>query len=373
MKMIEETVGQFVASFQIETDFDKERNNLKRFRRDMSTHNHVTAPYVFRRWSSKTVMTMEFMRFEKVSSLIERATLARASKKIQAPVGPLDAKDARADVVNRTVDHIARAFGIVVKPADVKLERAGDAWLAAVPSQHALYPLIKLSISDIGVIKHVLAPPILKDSEVRLVRDRFLGSLLSQALVHGRVHGDPHKGNWGLLADGQTIVMLDFGKMIDLEKKQLLAPISLAWNWFRQDPGGMAAAAITMATPTTKEKRAEAKQVLERALAELRDKGGTRAEPDQIIAAVTGALAESGLGLSPVYTQSIKAGFSYAGNFTGLAEVGAGDVGFGSIARASSIAAGDVLDTATLGIVGGVLALRKNARVNALNQAPLKR
>ncbi len=381
MKLVEETVSSFVQSFEVETDFDKERVNLKKFRRDMRAHGHVTAPYVFRRWSSKTVITMELMRLEKVGSLIERAQLARATKATPAPTGPL-AGDAVGDVTKRAVDHTARAFGIATGAERVTVERAPppkDAkkpggWLATVATDHPLYPALKLRIADDGVITHVQVPPILKDDDVRLMRDRFLASVLSQAVVHGRVHGDPHKGNWGVLADGQTIVMLDFGKMIDLKKKHLMAPLSLAWNWFRKDLDGMADAALTMSTVTDRGKAKEAKRALVGALSELQDtapgKKPKRLEPDQIIGTVTATLASHGLGLSSVYTQSIKAGFSFAGNFSGLAEVGAGDLGLGSIARAGRIAGGDALDSATLGVVGSVIALRKNARVSALNKPP---
>src|SRR5688572_23257639 len=180
-------------------------------------------------------------------------------------------------------------------------------------TDHPLHSTIELHIADDGVIRHLNVPPIIKDDSVRLVRDRFMASLLSQAIVHGRVHGDPHKGNWGLLGDGETIVMLDFGKMIDLQKKHLMAPLMLAWAWFRRDAGGMADAVLTMTTEMKAggDKKA-AKKALEASLKELASKGDPagkppppldgkkhkepRAEPDEIIATITSTLATHGLG-----------------------------------------------------------------------------
>jgi predicted unusual protein kinase regulating ubiquinone biosynthesis (AarF/ABC1/UbiB family) len=370
MKLVEETVTSFVESFAVETDFDKERNNLKKFRRDMSSHAYVTAPYVFRRWSSRTVLTMEFMKLEKLPSLIQRADVARAQKKLPAPTGPLDRmteSTAVKDVARRALDHLPRAFGILGIEGSPVVKREAGGYVVSVNTAHPMFSLVTLKIEDNGVIRHVKVPPIIKDEAVRQVRDHFLASLLSQAVVHGRVHGDPHKGNWGVLADGQTIVMLDFGKVIDLEKKQLMAPVRLAWNWFRKDASGMADAVLTMTDSKNGDRKA-AKASLTAALGDLVKKGTDRAAPEEIVALISATLAQHGLGLSSVYTQGIKAGFSFAGNFGGLAEAGAGELGLGNWMSASRIAAGDALDSATFGVVGGVIAMRKNARTKRLNE-----
>src|ERR1044071_8344992 len=230
-------------------------------------------------------MTMEHMRLEKIGVLLERAKVARETRKdVPAPLGRLPANEAEAiaDVKKRAADHVARAFGMRVNPDDVAVEKDGKKFVASMKTDNGLYPFIKLTLENPSlrknvadgdqpgvVIKHVVGPPIVNNDDVRDVRDRFMASLLSQVFVHGRVHGDPHKGNWGLMADGKTIVMLDFGKMIDLRKKHLAAPLQVAWNWYRRDPEGMADAILSMSTHTGKAKSSDARPALVDALKEL--------------------------------------------------------------------------------------------------------
>lgn len=49
--------------------------------------------------------------------------------------------------------------------------------------------------------------------------NKIVDMYLSQILLHGRVHCDPHPGNIGVLADGDTIVLYDYGNVIELSKK----------------------------------------------------------------------------------------------------------------------------------------------------------
>ncbi len=42
---------------------------------------------------------------------------------------------------------------------------------------------------------------------------------LSQIVIHGLVHCDPHPGNIGVYKDGETIVLYDYGNVIELSEK----------------------------------------------------------------------------------------------------------------------------------------------------------
>lgn len=49
--------------------------------------------------------------------------------------------------------------------------------------------------------------------------NKIVNMYLSQIVIHGIVHCDPHPGNIGVAADGETIVLYDFGNVIELSDK----------------------------------------------------------------------------------------------------------------------------------------------------------
>jgi predicted unusual protein kinase regulating ubiquinone biosynthesis (AarF/ABC1/UbiB family) len=369
IKLVEETCAGFVDGFAIETDFKLERENLHKFRRDMQMHEHMTAPHVFRRWSSKTVLTMEMMHLEKRPAFVERASVARVASYHNPPSGPLTGTDAEKaqQAVERAVDHIARTYGLNSEAGTETQTRTPTGTEIHLTTSHSLYSTVDVLVSDGGDITVAQAPPKIGEAEVRLVRDHFAASLLSQALIHGRVHGDPHKGNWGVMRDGETIAMLDFGKTIDLKKKHLIAPFRLAIAYFRKDENGMAEAVLTMTDAKNRDRDAT-KRALVKAFAPLVTPTALDASAEKLVAVITTVLAEQGLGLASVYTQSIKAGFSYAGNFAGFAQAGAGEPELSEYKLIGQTFLADTADTLSLGIVGSVLSHRKHARTRALNE-----
>lgn len=49
--------------------------------------------------------------------------------------------------------------------------------------------------------------------------NKIVDMYLSQIVVHGLVHCDPHPGNIGVANDGETLVLYDYGNVIQLSKK----------------------------------------------------------------------------------------------------------------------------------------------------------
>ncbi|NBX51948.1 AarF/ABC1/UbiB kinase family protein, partial [bacterium] len=52
-----------------------------------------------------------------------------------------------------------------------------------------------------------------------LLANKIVDMYLSQIVIHGIVHCDPHPGNIGVAKDGETIVLYDFGNVVDLSSE----------------------------------------------------------------------------------------------------------------------------------------------------------
>lgn len=52
-----------------------------------------------------------------------------------------------------------------------------------------------------------------------IMANKIVDMYLSQIVIHGLVHCDPHPGNIGVAKDGETLVLYDFGNVIELSKK----------------------------------------------------------------------------------------------------------------------------------------------------------
>ena len=87
-----------------------------------------------------------------------------------------------------------------------------------------VYP--KLSNEMLLVMEYV---PSTKITDVEILRKmgvdtealagKIVDMYLSQIVIHGLVHCDPHPGNIGIAKDGETIVLYDYGNVIKLSEK----------------------------------------------------------------------------------------------------------------------------------------------------------
>ena len=65
--------------------------------------------------------------------------------------------------------------------------------------------------------------------------NKIVDMYLSQIVVHGLVHCDPHPGNIGVAKDGETIVLYDFGNVIELSEKFRKKINSLVFSIYQKD------------------------------------------------------------------------------------------------------------------------------------------
>jgi predicted unusual protein kinase regulating ubiquinone biosynthesis (AarF/ABC1/UbiB family) len=87
-----------------------------------------------------------------------------------------------------------------------------------------VYP--KLSNEMLLVMEYVPSTKITDIEKLRkmnvdteMLAGKIVDMYLSQIVIHGLVHCDPHPGNIGVAKDGSTIVLYDYGNVIELSEK----------------------------------------------------------------------------------------------------------------------------------------------------------
>jgi predicted unusual protein kinase regulating ubiquinone biosynthesis (AarF/ABC1/UbiB family) len=82
-----------------------------------------------------------------------------------------------------------------------------------------------LCTSEVLVMEYVQSSkindvPLLKSKSVdtQAIAETLINIFLHMIITHGYVHCDPHPGNVGVAADGETIVLYDFGNVIELSE-----------------------------------------------------------------------------------------------------------------------------------------------------------
>lgn len=373
VRLGEETIRTFVDSFAIETNLGQERRNLNRFRRSIGIHPYVTAPRAYAQWSSDSVLTMDYVRMEKLPSLVVRAAASRAALAEEpAPkTGPLPERtsDAKVDVAARTLAYVNQQLGLKVTAEDIAVAPVPGGFQAVINTAHSMYPKVKLKFDEDGTLHPIEAPPPMELARMRRIRDRFFASLIAQVTVHGMVHGDPHKGNWGVAPDGETVVMVDFGNVLELGrmKAPLVAPFGIALGSASKLEQLVAASALGLSDLKPTDPR---QKELYRAIVDALGDLSTRPILDRMAFAARTAvsvLAAHEVGLSEVYTQGLKSSLSLGGNMAGFADVAQGGLNFKSWAKAFGISTIDLADALTLRVGGTVGRMAKDARMTELH------
>lgn len=103
-----------------------------------------------------------------------------------------------------------------------------------------VYP--KLSNDMLLVMEYVPSTKITDIERLRkmnvdtvLLANKIVDMYLSQIVIHGLVHCDPHPGNIGVASDGETIVLYDFGNVIELSEKFRKKINSLVFSIYQKD------------------------------------------------------------------------------------------------------------------------------------------
>src|SRR5262249_43436214 len=144
-----------------------------------------------------------------------------------------------------------------------------------------------------GAIEPRSVMPDLSERGLATLRDRLLSLFVNQFL-RGRVHGDPHEGNFFILPDGKTIGLMDFGLALDLDLRRTRGTLRVRPGRLVEEPKrraeALCARAATPPAATDKERRAirekletecealveEMKAVAERTSRALQDQSQTK-------------------------------------------------------------------------------------------------
>jgi len=340
LDVVDKTLGDFVGSFAVETDFKAERKNMRRMARLVKNEKDIYVPQVYEEHSGELVITMDFVRGDKLSdpkrpllegeepppeeeTYLKRAARAiAASEAGPAPSGPLPAEPAAAEAEarRRAADHALRTWGL--EPTGIEIARRTDGGFEAVARfDHDAQPEARFQIRRDGRIKNLSTAPDLSQAGVAALRDRLVASFVTHAIVNRFVHGDIHRGNFRILADGKTIALLDFGQMVKLTPMHLTAPAAFAFGLWRRNTGRMARALVKMSDQydgMSSQQRAEAVKTVRAAFDNVMPADGGRPSSDQLSTALVLGTGRAGLTMPSVYAQLLKTSWAMWGNLNDL-------------------------------------------------------
>jgi predicted unusual protein kinase regulating ubiquinone biosynthesis (AarF/ABC1/UbiB family) len=354
LDLVDNTLADFIRSFAIETDFETERKHMRRMARLVKNEKDIYVPKVYDKFSGELVITMDFVRGDKLSeepkptfegeepepeeiTYVRRAARAQSAQAVgPARSGPLpsDASVAEGEARTRATDHAVRTWGL--DPIGLEVSRRNDGGFDAVARfDHDAQPKARFRIHKDGRIQNFSTAPDLSKVGVAELRDRMLGSFVNHAILNRFLHGDIHRGNFRILADGKTIALLDFGQMVKLKPMHFTAPAMLALGAWRRNTGRMAKAIVKMSDQygsMSRSQRVDAEKALKEALDAALKQGDGKLSPDVLFGALVAGTANAGLTLASVYPQLLKTSWAMWGNL-GDAETHSGPMGGRTVKR----------------------------------------
>jgi predicted unusual protein kinase regulating ubiquinone biosynthesis (AarF/ABC1/UbiB family) len=360
-KLIENTILQFIDSFSIETDFKTETKNLQRFRRELGAQPFVMAPRPYPRWSGETVLTTDFIKFEKMSSFLKRASVARSSQ-TNAPRSLIGLGSRPHEMTAAITDHVRRTYGLEPIENGVQATARADGGVdAIVQTQSKRNPTVELLVSAAGHVDAKGAPIPPDVERMQRLQTRFLANVVAQALVGGVVHGDPHDGNWGIAGDGETIVWFDFGQTIDFGFGKKVAPAGIGLGALTKHAELLATSALLLTDLDPQSAKAgEVKQAIVEAL-KPHHSAPVRERLMAMTKAALEVLADHGIGFSSTFTQGLKIVEPFNRNFSALAEAAEKSPDWQTAREASVTVLLDIADALTFRIVGAERTVAKDA------------
>ena len=338
LDLVDNTLADFIRSFAIETDFKTERTNMRRMARLVRNERDIYVPTVYEKHSGDLVITMDFVRGDKLSeppkpvfegeepepeevTYVRRAARAQAAQ-ADGPAAtgalPRDPAAAEAEAQRRAGDHAVRTWGL--DPTRLEVSRRKDGGFDALARfDHDAQPLARFRIHRDGRIQNLSTAPDLSKLGVAELRDRMLGSFVNHAILNRFVHGDIHRGNFRILADGKTIALLDFGQMVKLKPMHFTAPAMLALGVWRKNTSRIATAVVRMSDQygsLGRAERMEAEKAVKAAFDDVMVQGSGKLSADLLSAALVMGTAKAGLTLASVYPQLIKTSWAMWGNLS---------------------------------------------------------
>ena len=344
LDLVDNTLADFIRSFGIETDFAIERKHMRKMARLVRHEKDIYVPKVYEKYSGDLVITMDFVRGDKLSEppkpvfegeepLPEEETYLRRAARAQAAqaAGPArggalpdDPAAAEAEARTRAGDHALRTWGLEPTSIEIGARKRGGFDVAA-RFDHDAQPEARFRIQRDGRIQNLSTAPDLSQVGVAEMRDRMLGSFVNHAILNRFVHGDIHRGNFRILADGKTIALFDFGQMVKLKPMHFTAPAMFALGVWRKNTGRMAKAVVKMSDQYARlsgKERGEAEKAVKAAFDDAAAQGNGKMSADVLSAALVVGTARAGLTLASVYPQLIKTSWAMWGNLTDTEKLG---------------------------------------------------
>ncbi|MBK7858054.1 MAG: AarF/ABC1/UbiB kinase family protein [Archangiaceae bacterium] len=369
ISLVESTLEQFIDSFRVEMDFNHEAKWTSEFSKDMRAEQYVVAPRVMKKLSTDKVITMQLMKGDKLSVMLDRYQYAKKARETPARTGPLDAATPQLDAVARARQFVEQHYGLPPDGEATVVEGSKGSFQVRYELESKANPHAVLLVKRDGTLVPKTRVPDLTEKGMQQLRDRLLSSFVAQALVHGLLHGDFHQGNFMVMGDGKTVAVLDYGQMVEVKKRDLAAPVKLAVGWLRKKPEAVASAMLQMTAQADTMSRAEKKETVRELASEFEKvmaEHGRAIELDAVLGAVMQVAMAKKLALSPTYLQGLKTTLSMSGNIMafGQAEVDT------ALLRTSLRVAGTIVgETVSKGSPHGfVTSWAKGRRVNKLNR-----
>jgi predicted unusual protein kinase regulating ubiquinone biosynthesis (AarF/ABC1/UbiB family) len=119
LAMLERSVEGFIQSFRIETNFQQEAENMRKFKKLLETDSRIVIPEVFDHLTKGNILTMEEIKGFKLSKWIERYRYAEAAPKLAEDMGPIAGGNREA--LKRAKLFVEQTFG--VRTAEVRIEK----------------------------------------------------------------------------------------------------------------------------------------------------------------------------------------------------------------------------------------------------------
>ena len=336
LDLVDNTLADFIRSFAIETDFKTERRNMRKMARLVRHERDIYVPKVYEKHSGDLVITMDFVRGDKLSepprpvfegeepepeeeTYVRRTARAQTAQAAGPPATgalPAEGAAAEAEARRRAGDHAVRTWGL--DPTSIELARRKDGGFdVRARFDHSTQPEARFRIQRDGRIRNLGTAPDLSKVGVAELRDRMLGSFVNHAILNRFVHGDIHRGNFRILADGKTIALLDFGQMVVLKPMHFTAPAMFALGVWRRNTTRIARAVVRMSDQyggLSRGQRVDAEKAVKAAFDEVMAKGEGTVSADLLSAALVVGTAKAGLTLASVYPQLIKTSWAMWGN-----------------------------------------------------------
>jgi hypothetical protein len=314
-----EIFPEHVRSYAREGNFALERDAMVRFRRYLARNPYVVIPRPIPEESTPKKLVMTMVQGDTLSGHLRRFERAQEARRIPLPRGALPRGErARDEAIARARQYAVQAYGLeAVGPALVAPLPGDRGYRITLRFEHGSQPGARIEVLRSGKVAARGLVPDLSPRAVAGLERRMLDSFLWTVIRHGELHADPTQANLGVLPDGRSLSMLDFGNVIRVPRER--AAVDAIRGVASLDAPRAARGLLQMSAaykrmdPARKERaRAAVEGVLSRTLDALRQRRFEELGRDWT--GMVATLHEAGVTPSASEVAMLRAMFSMVGN-----------------------------------------------------------